>query len=333
MLEALSESPDLTRGVLRDDVLSSLLSTIRLSGSLQFCFMSSGAWQTDDKPSIGSLSARASETIPFHIVASGCCWLRMHGETSVLEAGDVVMFPLGTGHQLGAGEDGLLLDPVAQLPPKPWHQIPVLHLTGRPPRVSLLCGYLRCDGISFAPLRRTLPKLIHVKAASAGDAEWLRVTIRQMLDEVETPRAGGISMLARLTEIIFITILRHEIMKAPPQATGWLAALADPALSRCLSLIHDDPVHDWSLEALSHASRLSRSALAERFQTILDTSPMRYVREWRLYLSRVALATTSRPISTIAYEAGYATEAAFNRAFSRAFGSPPGVFRSEAQRE
>jgi AraC-like DNA-binding protein len=138
-------------------------------------------------------------------------------------------------------------------------------------------------------------------------------------------------MLPRLTEIIFIEILRHQIMMAEPHATGWLAALADPALSRCLSLIHDDPRRDWSLEQLAAASGLSRSALADRFQAMLSTSPIRYIRDWRLYLASVALATSGQPIATIAYEAGYATEAAFNRAFSRAFATPPAAWRAMAR--
>ncbi|WP_418936509.1 helix-turn-helix transcriptional regulator [Neorhizobium galegae] len=142
------------------------------------------------------------------------------------------------------------------------------------------------------------------------------------------PRAGGISMLPRLTEILFIEILRHRITMAEPQAAGWLAALADPALSRCLSLIHDDPTRDWSLGELSIASGMSRSVLAERFQAILGTSPVRYVREWRLYLASVALATTGQAIATIAYDAGYVTEAAFSRAFSRTYGTPPAAWRA-----
>ncbi|MGO8147846.1 AraC family transcriptional regulator, partial [Rhizobium leguminosarum] len=89
------------------------------------------------------------------------------------------------------------------------------------------------------------------------------------------PRAGGVSMLPRLTELIFIEILRNQIMMAEPHAIGWLAALADPPLSRCLSLIHDDPNCDWSLEQLAAASGMSRSALAERFQAMLTTSPIR----------------------------------------------------------
>lgn len=328
MREGLSENPDLTRGVARDDVLSALLSTIRLSGSLQFCFMPSGNWQTDATPSMANLSGKAIGTVPFHIVAAGHCWLKMEGQEAALEPGDVLIFPFGTGHQLGSGGDGAIVNPTRQLPPKPWRQIPVIRHGDDTQGVRLLCGYLQCDALSFAPLRRALPKLIHVRTRGANDGDWLRSTIRQMVDEVDMPRAGGISMLPRLTEILFIEILRHQITMAEPQAAGWLAALADAALSRCLSLIHDDPTRDWSLGELSTASGMSRSVLAERFQTILGTSPVRYVREWRLYLASVALATTGQAIAAIAYDAGYATEAAFSRAFSRTYGTPPAAWRA-----
>ncbi|OWV77117.1 AraC family transcriptional regulator [Rhizobium sp. R339] len=334
MREALSENPGVM-GVARDDVLSALLANIRLSGSLQFCFMPTGDWQTDAAPSLAALSARASGTMPFHIVVAGRCWLKVEAEVTDLEAGDVLVFPFGTGHQLGAGRDGMLVLPTRDLPQKPWREIPVLRYGAESEGVRLLCGYLQWEGLSFGPLRQALPKLIHVRTRAANesdwDGDWLRATIRQMTDEVDRPRAGGVSMLPRLTEIIFIEILRHQIMMAAPHATGWLAALADPALSRCLSLIHDDPHRDWSLDELAACAGLSRSALADRFQSILATSPIRYIRDWRLTLASMALTTSTQPIAAIAYDAGYATEAAFNRAFSRAFGTPPAAWRAAAR--
>jgi AraC-like DNA-binding protein len=82
-----------------------------------------------------------------------------------------------------------------------------------------------------------------------------------------------------------------------------------------------------SVNDLSAVAGLSRSALAERFETMLNTSPMRYLREWRLCQASVALATSNKAIASIADEAGYGTEAAFNRAFSRLYGTPPAAWR------
>ncbi|WP_149759300.1 AraC family transcriptional regulator [Neomesorhizobium albiziae] len=330
MPKELTENPIRTDAdaVAQRDLLSDVLRTIRLSGSLQFCFTATGAWQTDAAPSLARLMGNAGNTMPFHIVAEGACWMRIGDRELVLAEGDVIAFPFGTGHQLGAGDGGKLVTPVQDLPPKPWREIPVLHYGDGQQRVRLLCGFLRSDGMNFRPLREALPQTLHVRTRDSGAAAWLNATIGQIVAEVDSPRTGGLSMLERLTEIIFIELLRHQICSAQPGSTGWLAALADPPLGRCLSLIHNDPGHDWSVPALSTASGLSRSTLAERFETVLDTSPMRYVRDWRLCLASMALSTTAKGIAAIAHEAGYGTEAAFNRAFSRTYGAPPAAWRS-----
>jgi AraC-like DNA-binding protein len=314
------------------DVLSDVLRTIRLSGSIQFCFMPSGAWQTGKASSLSSLARGPSSPIPFHIVVEGTCWMRMEGREYILVAGDVVAFPFGTSHDLGAGSGGRVIIPTADLPPKPWRELPVLRYGEDNRRVRLLCGYLQCDALNFRPLRDALPTLLHARTKGADDAEWLRATIAQIVAEADRPRAGGLSMLERLTETTFIELLRHQIIAARPESVGWLAALADPALSRCLALIHDDPARGWSVPMLAAASGLSRSTLTERFETVLDTSPMRYVRDWRLCLASIALTTTSKGIATIADDAGYGTEAAFNRAFARAYGSPPAAWRQNVRR-
>lgn len=86
------------------------------------------------------------------------------------------------------------------------------------------------------------------------------------------------------------------------------------------------------MRELAAASGLSRSTLAERFEAVLGTSPIRYLRDWRLCLASVALSTTGQPIAAIADEAGYGTEAAFSRAFSRAYGTPLAAWRQSARR-
>ncbi len=228
--------------------------------------------------------------MPFHIMVEGSCWMKMDGQQYFLAAGDVLAFPFGTGHQLGAGAGGRLITPVKDLPPKPWREIPILRYGDGRQRVRLLCGYLQCDALRFRPLQNALPKLLHVRTRGANDADWLRATIAQIVAEVDRPRTGGLSMLERLTEITFIELLRHQIDASKKDSGGWLAALADPSLGRCLVLIHDNPRRDWSVQDLAAAAGLSRSTLATRFETVLDTSPMRYLRDWRLYLASVGTA-------------------------------------------
>lgn len=333
----LIESPRATDGTSAEtwagaqaaDVLSAILRAVRLSGSVQFCFMPTGDWQTDAAPSLASL-ARPGGATPFHIVVQGACWLKIEGRTVALDEGDVVVFPFGAGHQLGVGRDGALVTPIKDLPPRPWRQIPVLRYGEGGAPVRLLCGYLEFAAASFQPLREALPSLLHVRTRADG-LGWLAATVDQIVAEVDNPRAGGVSVLERLTEITFIEVLRQHVAKTPPAQRGWLAAMTDPALARCLALIHAHPERDWSLGALATAVGLSRSALTERFEVVLATSPMRYVRDWRLCLAGVALSTTGRPIAAIAEEAGYGSEAAFNRAFARAQGAPPAAWRKQAQ--
>jgi AraC-like DNA-binding protein len=314
-----------------NDVLSDVLRTIRLSGSLQFCFMPTGDWQTEGKRGLASLAEDPSVAIPFHILVEGTCWLRMDGHETVLEAGDAVAFPFASSHRLGVGALGTPIAPVDDLPPKPWREVPILRYGEGGAGVRLLCGYLHCDALRFPPLRDALPPLMHVRTARSENAAWLRATIGQMAAEVARARPGALSMLERMTEIVFIELLRHQALTAGVAAKGWLAALADPALGRCLALIHDEPQRDWSVQELAAASALSRTVLTERFEAMLETSPIRYLRDWRLCLASVALTTTSKTVANIAYDAGYGTEAAFSRAFSRSYGMPPATWRQAAR--
>lgn len=286
---------------------------------MQYCFMPQGNWTTDATPA----PWRPKDAIGFHIVAAGPCWVDLHGRRTELQTGDIAAFPFGTPHMLGAGEGGRLIDPGGDLPARPWPATPTLHYPDRGPQVRVLCGYVQCEATGFAPFRAVLPEFIHIR--TAGAADWLAGTVAQIVTEVDQPQPGGGPVLERLTELAFLEILRRQFQAPAPK--GWLAAILDPNLSRVLLALHADPQREWSLSALAQASGASRSALVARFAALLGTSPMRYLRDWRLYLAALDLAGTPRPIIAIATAAGYGTEAAFTRAFTRAFGTPPAEWR------
>ncbi len=313
------------------DALSWVLRAIRLAGALQFCIAPAGEWRTGPRGSLRDLLARPSDAIPFHVVVEGRCWLEIDGRRIPLDPGDVVAFPFASAHDLGAGAGAGLaeINPVVDLPPRPWRHTPTLAYGDGGARVRILCGVVECDAASFPPLRAALPPLLHARAAEAGG--WLAATVAQMAAEVDRPRAGGVSMLERLSEVLFIELLRRLIAAAPPGGRGWLVALGDPGLARCLAAIHAEPGRDWTVDAMAGAAHMSRSRFCARFAEILGTAPMRYLRDWRLTLARSELGAGARPIAEIAHEAGYGAEAAFNRAFARAFGVPPAAWRAAAR--
>ncbi len=136
-------------------------------------------------------------------------------------------------------------------------------------------------------------------------------------------------MLAKLSEALFVDTLRRYVAGLPEQQTGWLAAARDPIVGKSLALLHSRIAHSWTIAELADEVGISRSALVERFTRYLSEPPMTYLTRWRLELAARSLERTSRGVVDIAADVGYESEAAFNRAFKREFGQPPGRYRSE----
>ncbi len=308
------------------DALSQILRGVRFSGALQFCIAPSGPWRIDAGASMRKLGLVPGRFVPFHVIAKGSCWLVTGTRRDTLQAGDVVAFPFASQHELGSGEGGRLLDPATTLPPKPWASVPVLRSGDGGEEARILCGYVECAALTFGPFSACLPEVLMARSGDGRDT-WLAATVLQIEREVEAGGAGSSSMLERLTETMFIQVLRQHIEVAAEAREGWLAACADPQVGRAIAGIHKDPQRDWTLEALAQVSGASRSVLVERFQRHLGVSPMRYVRDWRLHRASLSLAETNASVAEIAAEAGYASEAAFTRAFARTYGAPPAAWR------
>ena len=137
-------------------------------------------------------------------------------------------------------------------------------------------------------------------------------------------------MYCRLTELMFVEIVRQYMQQLPAGQRGWLAGLNDPGVGKALRLIHTNPAHSWTVAELAHDAATSRSALADRFTELIGESPMRYLARWRVQLAKQMLRDGDCSVAEIAARVGYESEAAFNRAFKRNAGSPPAAWRRRA---
>jgi AraC-like DNA-binding protein len=326
--QVLSETPQGST-----DLLSDLLGKLRISGIVLFRAELREPWLVYTPPSrelAQMLPGRAAHLIPFHVISAGGCRLELaERKPELLNKGDVVLLPYGDSHHLGGGDatDSVQLSHL--LPSPPWPDIPVVEYGGMGAATHIICGFLQCDELLFHPILRHLPAVMHISPNETGGDNWLASTIRHTATEATKPMPGTREMLPRLTELMFVEILRKHLHGLSADEVGWFAAFNDPVVGGALKCMHAAPLQRWSVESLALRVGASRTILADRFKHFLNQPPMKYLAHWRLVLAAQLIRSGDDPMKTIAEQSGYESEAAFNRAFKRHFGLPPGDWRRQ----
>ena len=85
-----------------------------------------------------------------------------------------------------------------------------------------------------------------------------------------------------------------------------------------------------TLDLISRAVGLNRAKLTQGFREVFGQTVADCLGEQRLMKAAQDLRSTSRPVSTIGYSAGYLNNASFARAFSKRFGACPTSYRRSA---
>lgn len=301
------------------DVLADVLAVLDVQASLYFRATFSAPF---------SVAVPADHRrIRFHLGCKGTSWIGLpSGESAVYGPGDLIVVPHGSSHTLADGPTtpALPLDDVLKQAHS--ERVGCISYGGRGPSVELVCGHFGFNEEIVHPLIESLPPLIHIKAREQQDYTWLDVVLRQMGEESRAGLPGYQEVLRRLSEILFIKVLR-AFLEEGSDSPRFLTGLVDPQLRRALDVIHADPSLDWTVERLAEIAGLSRTIFADRFRTKLGVTPMRYVADWRLHKARALLAKPALTVGEVSRAVGYDSEAAFNRAFSQRFGKTPGTVR------
>ena len=198
-------------------------------------------------------------------------------------------------------------------------------------RIKLVCGFLGCDVRPFNPAARGAAGADPLQRQESRLQRALSHFYQMAVMESHSQRMGGESILAKLSELLFIELVRMYLESLPKEQTGWLAGLRDRHVGQTLSLMHAQPARDWTLETLSAEVGLSRSALADRFTEFVGLPPMQYLAKWRMQIASGLLTQGQSNIAKIAVDVGYESEAAFSRAFKKVVGMPPATWRRSRQ--
>ena len=241
MLEA---PADLTEPPEPVDVLSDFLRAVRLSGAVFFRARFSAPWglsSPDTSQLARLLLPAARHMVMFHAIERGSCWLEVGDlPREELRAGEVVVIPGGDPHAMGSGTPPRV-DSVAQLfpGPPPWSEPPRLVYGGAGEATEIVCGFLHLDQALFNPLFSSLPRVLVARPDDSAPGRLLESSLEFIRRELDAEVPGSESVLARLTELLFVQVLRQHVAQLSERELGWLAALRDRGIGESLQLMHE----------------------------------------------------------------------------------------------
>ncbi|GAA0251553.1 AraC family transcriptional regulator [Actinomadura nitritigenes] len=304
------------------DVLSDAISAMRLGRPHSSRTVLDPPWGVRFEPQQGA---------GFHVLLKGACWLiPTVGDPVRLSVGDVAFLPRELGHGIADVPDRPLADA---------RSLTRLQAAGpaganghdADGRTEMLCGAYRLDQSRVHPLLAELPDVVHIPAR-IGRHPSLRGAIELLGRELDGgTRHGGDAALPALLDILLLYMVRAWYEDRPAgEATGWAAALRDPAVAAALRGVHDEPGRPWTVRSLAERAGLSRAAFARRFTATVGAPPLAYATWWRMTVAARLLRDTDLPLRAVAERVGYASEFAFAKAFKREFAEAPGRFRDAA---
>jgi AraC-like DNA-binding protein len=306
-----------------DDPISEVLRLVRVRSTV-FCHSILGApW---------GFGIEAHGNPVFHIVTEGDCWLQTEGEAEQtrLAKGDLVLVPTARRHWIrddpatpAPGLEELILKTPLDLHRR-------LHHGGTGRRTQLLCGGFALEGGDAHPILYSLPCIVHIPGVAGQPLAWVAATLELVTAEMASDAPGAQVVLGRLADGLLMQALRAAL--AHDHEGAEILALRNPQIAAAIKLIHRHSERAWTIGELAGEVALSRSTFAARFRNVVGESPKRYITRTRLAHAATLLQTTDATLADIAARTGYGTEFSFNRAFKRAFGLSPGVYRGQARR-
>ncbi len=145
---------------------------------------------------------------------------------------------------------------------------------------------------------------------------------------VEKPFAFEFSVREHLTKIIMAIIKDTEKDNSPVDAKK------TRQLNRCklmLSFIHNNYGEDITLFDIANSANIKESECLRCFKTVLNTSPVKYLKTYRIERSAFALKTSAQPIIDIALSCGFVEMSYFSKSFKEQYKMTPTEYRKSEQ--
>ncbi len=295
------------------DALSDTIMTLGIRDVRCSRFEASGDW---------SFSFPPQERLKFVATLRGHAWLLVpRCEPLMIEEGDV--FLMGPTPYVVAARPELAPATGAPL----YQQSSVARVGSEVPATTVGVG----GSVAFASsgaefLYEALPIFFVIRRGEPAAKAIVR-TLELLEAEMDSARAGSRLIATRLAEVLLVEGIRSGVIERGGAPRGWIGALSDRRIAAALALLHAQMARNWTLDDLSTAVGMSRSAFALQFKQRVGRAPLDYLRYWRMMKARSSLASGRVSIAALAEGLGYNSQAAFTQAFRRQFGCTPTAYR------
>lgn len=156
---------------------------------------------------------------------------------------------------------------------------------------------------------------------SATLTDEILCAIERLLDVMERPLDARILGKQIVREILY------HILLGP--GGGALLALVSrqthfSLIGRVLKRIESQYTENLSVDQLAAEANMSVSAFHHNFKSVTSTSPLQYLKSYRLHKARMMMIHDGMKASAAALRVGYESASQFSREFKRYFGVTPG---------
>ena len=280
------------------EVLSDILRSMRVRGSVYFCDYLKAPW---------SMEFKDTTSASFHLIRRGECWVMSEDRTEYLGPGDLVFIEPGRDHVLAS-------QPPGKDPPSA--------------ETLLLCGYFEFAQETLTPLLDVFPSLTIVRDEELLKHPWLKSTLDQLSGEYLSQNPGSELVVNKLTEVVLVELIRINFGRG--EQGRFIAALSDKRIAKALQHLHNNPQTTWTLEKMAAKVGMSRAAFAKRFKELVGQPMFGYLTMLRIQRAKELLQETKLPLYEVASRVGYESDLAFTKTFKKHTGTTPVRYRKQA---
>lgn len=156
---------------------------------------------------------------------------------------------------------------------------------------------------------------------SATLSDEILCAAERLLDVMERPLEARILGKQIIREMLFYVL-------TGPRGGALLALVSRQThfsqISRVLKRIESQYTENLSVDQLAAEANMSLSAFHHNFKSVTSTSPLQYLKTYRLHKARMMMVHDGLKASAAAMQVGYESASQFSREFKRYFGITPG---------